>query len=114
MRKKSANKAATQPTKTAANASIAPSKSEDQDAGEPSTEGATKNIKVKTSGEGEKKGKIRAFFSGLVKGVKNWTAPKLNPCLKAITGQVVIVTDEDILMQKELEKDEKKQTEALV
>ena len=89
--------------------------SANQKPGEASTEDSSKKIKVKSSdiqGNNKKKGNpVGRFFGGIVRGVRSWTRPVLNPCLKMI-GQQVVVTeeggDEDLKMKEQLEKDAQK------
>lgn len=86
--------------------------SANQKPGEASTEDSSKKIKVKPSdiqGDKKKGNPIGKFFGGIVRGVRSWTRPVLNPCLKMI-GQQVVVTEEggneDLKMKEQLEKDD--------
>ena len=88
--------------------------SANQKPGEASTEDSSKKIKVKSSdiqGNKKKGNPVGRFFGGIVRGVRSWTRPVLNPCLKMI-GQQVVVTEEggneDLKMKEQLEKDAQK------
>ena len=88
--------------------------SANQKPGEASTEDSREKIKVKSSdiqGNKKKGNPVGRFFGGIVRGVRSWTRPVLNPCLKMI-GQQVVVTEEggneDLKMKEQLEKDAQK------
>ena len=88
--------------------------SANQKPGEASTEDSSEKIKVKSSdiqGNKKKGNPVGRFFGGIVRGVRSWTRPVLNPCLKMI-GQQVVVTEEggneDLKMKEQLEKDAQK------